>query len=29
MSKRFMSSHCWWNMNYKSAKSKDPILAPL
>jgi phage terminase large subunit-like protein len=29
MTKRFMSSHFWWNMNHKSSKSIDPILAPL
>jgi hypothetical protein len=25
----FMSSHFWWNMNHKSSKLTDPILAPV
>jgi hypothetical protein len=29
MTKRFISSNFWWNMNHKSLKSIDPILAPL
>jgi hypothetical protein len=29
MTKMFMLSHFWWNMNHKSSKSADPIIAPL
>jgi hypothetical protein len=29
MIKRFISSHFWWNMNHKSSKSIEHILAPL